>query len=99
MEILIYITCFVVIAYIVYSVLSIKSKSPGDDILSSQITNLSERFAVIEEAAKQINSTQNTIDETFKNIITNNDYLMIKGSNATGLNTISKEMIKGTNVI
>ena len=42
-------------------------KSPGDDILSSQITNLSERFAVIEEAAKQINSTQNTIDETFKN--------------------------------
>ena len=67
MEILIYITCFVVIAYIVYSVLRIKSKSPGDDILSSQITNLSERFAVIEEAAKQINSTQNTIDETFKN--------------------------------
>ncbi len=39
------------------------------------------------------------IDETFKNIITNNDYLMIKGSNATGLNTISKEMIKGTNAI
>ena len=35
MEILIYITCFVVIAYIVYSVLRIKSKSPGDDILSS----------------------------------------------------------------
>ena len=67
MEILIYITCFVVIAYIVYSVFRIKSKSPGDDILSSQITNLSERFAVIEEAAKQINSTQNTIDETFKN--------------------------------
>ncbi len=39
------------------------------------------------------------IDATFKNIVTNNDYLMIKGSNATGLNTISKEMIKGTNVI
>ena len=39
------------------------------------------------------------IDTTFKNIITNNDYLMIKGSNSTGLNTISKEMIKGTNVI
>jgi len=30
-----------------------------------------------------------------KNIITNNDYLMIKGSNATGLNNISKSMIKG----
>ncbi|MAJ58269.1 MAG: DNA recombination protein RmuC [Candidatus Pelagibacter sp.] len=67
MEILIYITCFIVIAYVAYSVLRIKSKSPGDDILSSQITNLSERFAIIEEAAKQINSTQNTIDETFKN--------------------------------
>ena len=36
------------------------------------------------------------IDETLKNIITNNDYLMIKGSNATGLNNISSTMIKGS---
>ena len=35
------------------------------------------------------------IDSTLKNIITNNDYLMIKGSNATGLNNISNSMIKG----
>ena len=35
------------------------------------------------------------IDLTLKNIITNNDYLMIKGSNATGLNNISNSMIKG----
>ena len=35
------------------------------------------------------------IDLTLRNIITNNDYLMIKGSNATGLNAISKSMIKG----
>ena len=34
------------------------------------------------------------IDLTLQNIITNNDYLMIKGSNATGLNNISKTMIK-----
>ena len=34
------------------------------------------------------------VDLTLENIITNNDYLMIKGSNATGLNNISKEMIK-----
>ena len=34
------------------------------------------------------------IDSTLKNIITN-DYLMIKGSNATGLNNISNSMIKG----
>ena len=36
------------------------------------------------------------VDLTLENIITNNDYLMIKGSNATGLNNISKEMIKGS---
>ena len=35
------------------------------------------------------------IDFTLKNIIANNDYLMIKGSNATGLNSLSKRMIKG----
>ena len=34
------------------------------------------------------------IDLILKNIITNNDYLMIKGSNATGLNNISNSMIK-----
>jgi len=35
------------------------------------------------------------VDLILKNIIANNDYLMIKGSNATGLNIISKAMIKG----
>ena len=35
------------------------------------------------------------IDFTFNNIIANNDYLMIKGSNATGLNNLSKKIIKG----
>ncbi len=35
------------------------------------------------------------VDFILKNIIANNDYLMIKGSNATGLNNISKKMIKG----
>ncbi len=35
------------------------------------------------------------IDSILKNIIANRDYLMIKGSNATGLNTFSKAMIKG----
>ena len=35
------------------------------------------------------------VDLFLKNIITNNDYLMIKGSNATGLNIISNAMIKG----
>jgi len=35
------------------------------------------------------------VDFILKNIIANNDYLMIKGSNATGLNMICKSMIKG----
>ena len=35
------------------------------------------------------------VDLILKNIIDNNDYLMIKGSNATGLNVISNKMIKG----
>jgi len=35
------------------------------------------------------------IDLILKSIISNNDYLMIKGSNATGLNNFSKKMIRG----
>ncbi len=35
------------------------------------------------------------VDLILKNVIANNDYLMIKGSNATGLNNISKKFIKG----
>ena len=35
------------------------------------------------------------IDLNLKNIISNNDCLMIKGSNATGLNNFSKNIIKG----
>ncbi len=35
------------------------------------------------------------VDFTLNNIIANNDYLMIKGSNATGLNNLTKKMIKG----
>tara|TARA_B100001093_G_scaffold518373_1_gene602946 strand:- start:3017 stop:5779 length:2763 start_codon:yes stop_codon:yes gene_type:complete len=36
------------------------------------------------------------IDLSLSKMISNNDYLMIKGSNATGLNDFSKKMIKGT---
>ena len=51
--------------------------------------------------SKRGNILQNNddIDFVLNNIITNNDYLMIKGSNATGLNILSKKMIKGINVI
>ena len=37
----------------------------------------------------------NDIDLSLRNMISNNDYLMIKGSNATGLNDFSKKIIKG----
>ena len=51
--------------------------------------------------SKQGNILQNKddIDFVLKNLIANNDYLMIKGSNATGLNNFSKKMIKGLHVI
>ena len=46
---------------------------------------------------KRGNILQNNedIDLSLKKIIKNNDYLLIKGSNATGLNKFSKKMIKG----
>jgi murE/murF fusion protein len=46
---------------------------------------------------KRGNILQNNedIDSSLSKMISNNDYLMIKGSNATGLNNFSKKMIKG----
>jgi len=35
------------------------------------------------------------MDFTLNHIIANNDYLMIKGSNSTGLHKLSKRIIKG----
>ena len=35
------------------------------------------------------------IDFNLSKMISNNDYLMIKGSNATGLNNFSKKIIQG----
>ena len=46
---------------------------------------------------KRGNILQNNedIDISLREMISNNDHLMIKGSNATGLNDFSKKMIKG----
>jgi len=52
------------------------------------------KFLKREKRGNIIQNNQD-VDLFLKNIITNNDYLMIKGSNATGLNIISKAMIKG----
>ena len=40
-------------------------------------------------------SIEDDVDIILNDIIANNDYLMIKGSNATGLNRLAKKMIKG----
>ena len=47
--------------------------------------------------SKQGNILQNLndFDDIFSNLINKNDYLMIKGSNATGLNNLSKKIIIG----
>ena len=50
---------------------------------------------IIKNKRGNIFHNEEDVDFTFNNIISNNDYLMIKGSNATGLNNISKKMIKG----
>jgi len=51
--------------------------------------------------AKQGNILQNLndFDEIFSDIINKNDYLMIKGSNATGLNRLSKIIITGNKYV
>jgi len=68
MEIIIYITCGAILAFILYSFLN-KKKDKEDDasVLSAQLSELSRRFTVLEEAAKQMGSMQTSIDTTFKN--------------------------------
>ena len=68
MEIIIYITCGAILAFVLYSFLN-KKKDKEDDasVLSTQLSELSRRFTVLEEAAKQMGSMQTSIDTTFKN--------------------------------
>ena len=50
---------------------------------------------IIKNKRGNIFQQEEDIDFTLKNIIANNDYLMVKGSNATGLNAFSRKIIKG----
>ena len=50
---------------------------------------------VIKKKRGNIFQLEEDVDFTLNSIIANDDYLMIKGSNATGLNNISKRIIKG----
>ena len=51
---------------------------------------------IVKEKRGNIFQQDEDVDFTLNNIIANNDYLMIKGSNATGLNNFSKKLIKGS---
>ena len=67
-ETVLIVTCVIVIAFIGYSlVVSKKDSSSGSDVLSTQLSNLMERFVKLEEAAKNMNTMQSSIDSTFKN--------------------------------
>ena len=50
---------------------------------------------IVRQKRGNILQHEEDVDFILNNIIANNDYLMIKGSNATGLNKLSKRMIKG----
>ena len=50
---------------------------------------------LIEKKRGNIFQNNEDIDFVLKKIISNNDYIMIKGSNATQLYNFSKRMIKG----
>ena len=87
--------------------LGIKSKKYHEEI--SKVINNSDIDKVFVKGKKTIftykhlnkkkerNILQNNedIDLNLRNLLSNNDYLMIKGSNATGLNNFSKSMIRG----
>lgn len=67
-EILLISTCVIVIAFIGYLLATIKkNNSSGNEVLSTQLFNLMERFVKLEEAAKNMNTMQTSIDSTFKN--------------------------------
>ena len=65
MEIVIYITCGFIFAFILYLLLKRKD-SEDSSVLSTQLSELSRRFTVLEEVAKNMGSMQSSIDTTFR---------------------------------
>jgi len=68
-DIVLILTCVVVLIFIIYSSLSNRKSTSGseNEVLSTQLTSLMERFVKLEEAAKNMNTMQSSIDSTFKN--------------------------------
>ena len=67
MEIIVYITCGLVVGFVLFSVLKKKDGGEDSSVLSTQLSELSRRFTVLEEAAKNMGTMQSSIDTTFKN--------------------------------
>ena len=65
MEIVIYITFGFIFGFAFY-LLSKKKDSGDPSVLSTQLSELSRRFTVLEEAAKNMGNMQSSIDTTFK---------------------------------
>jgi len=65
METVIYITCGFIFGFTFY-LLSKKKDSGDSSVLSTQLSELSRRFTVLEEAAKNMGNMQSSIDTTFK---------------------------------
>ena len=71
------------------------NNSDIDKVFVKGIKTLNTYKNIIKNKRGNILQQESDIDFTLKNIVTNNDYLMIKGSNATGLNNLSKRIING----
>ena len=69
-----------------------KEENFTNQLLSIILTDI----GVVASIAQVVDENKSDdIDLSLSKIISNNDYLMIKGSNATGLNNFSKKMIRG----
>ena len=71
------------------------NNSDIDKVFVKGIKTLNTYKNIIKNKRGNILQHESDLDFALKNIIANNDYLMIKGSNATGLNDLSKRIIKG----
>ena len=68
-DIVLILSCLVILIFVGYSIFSQKKEesNSGNEVLSTQLSNLMERFVKLEEAAKNMNIMQSSIDTTFKN--------------------------------
>ncbi len=77
------------------SISKVINNSDIDKVFIKGIKTLNTYKNINKNKRGNILQQESDVDFALKNIIANNDYLMIKGSNATGLNNLSKRIIKG----